>query len=129
MPSACRVRSTRSAISPRLATSTRANTSGSERSGDHHLLDLVRALADREDLGVAVETADRVLLDVAVAAVDLHRLLAAAHRQPPRLELRLRGGEREAAAGVLEQRRLVGEQAGGAARDARRPDPPRLPQQ
>ena len=40
------------------------------RRRDHHLLDLVGALADREDLGVAVEAADRVLLDVAVAAVD-----------------------------------------------------------
>ena len=47
-----------------------------ERPGDHHLLHLVGALADGEDLGVAVEAADGVLLDVAVAAVDLHGLLA-----------------------------------------------------
>src|ERR687892_1175546 len=112
MPSACRVRSTRSAISPRLATSTRANTSGSERAGDDHLLDLVRALADREDLGVAVEAADGVLLDVAVAAVDLHGLLGAAHREPAGLELGLGGGERERAAGVLQARGLVGQQPG-----------------
>src|SRR4051794_27582902 len=46
-----------------------------ELPGDHHLLDLVGALADGEDLRVAVEAADRVLLDVAVAAVDLDGLL------------------------------------------------------
>src|SRR4051812_22280420 len=40
---------------------------------DHHLLDLVGPLADREDLRVAVHPADRVFLDVAVSAVDLHR--------------------------------------------------------
>src|SRR5918994_7983300 len=67
-----------------------------QRPRDHHLLHLVGALADREDLGVAVEAADGVLLDVAVAAVDLHGLLRAAHREPARLELRLRGREREA---------------------------------
>jgi len=75
-----------------------------------HLLHLVGALADGEDLGVAVEAADRVLLDVAVAAVDLHRLLAGAHGQPAGLELRLRRGEREALAAVLLDRGLVGEQ-------------------
>jgi hypothetical protein len=31
--------------------------------GDHYLLDLVGALADREDLRVTVEAADRVPLD------------------------------------------------------------------
>ena len=74
---------------------------GAERARDHHLLDLVGALADREDLRVAVEAADRVLLDVAVAAVDLHGLLGAAHRQAAGLELRLGGGQREVAPGVL----------------------------
>src|ERR1700758_4497554 len=61
--------------------------SGSEGAGDHHLLHLVGALADREDLRVAVEPADRVLLDEAVAAVDLHRLLGGAHRKPAALQL------------------------------------------
>src|SRR4051794_11110775 len=94
-PSRRSVRITRRAISPRLATSTDSNTSGPERAGDDHLLHLVRALADGEDLRVPVHAADRVLLDVAVAAVDLHRLLGAADRQPAGLELGLGGGERE----------------------------------
>jgi hypothetical protein len=78
---------------------------GAQRPRDHHLLDLVGALADGEDLRVAVEAAHRVLLDVAVAAVDLDGLLGAAHRQAPGLELGLRGGQREVLARVLEQRR------------------------
>src|SRR3954452_18607508 len=94
MPSRRRVRITRRAISPRLATRTDSNTSGPERPGDHHLLHLVGAFPDGEDLGVPVHAADRVLLDVAIAAVDLHRLLGAAHRQPTGLELGLRGGQR-----------------------------------
>src|ERR687897_3916681 len=80
-----------------------------QRPRDHHLLHLVGALADREDLGVAVEAADGVLLDVAVAAVDLDGLLGRAHGQPPGLQLRLRRDERERLAAVLEQRRPVGE--------------------
>src|SRR3954454_8049085 len=84
-----------------------------ERSRDNHLLHLVGAFADGEDLGVAVEAADGVLLDVAISAVDLHRLLARAHGEAARLELGLRRGEAEVLAGVLEQRSLVGEEAGG----------------
>ena len=84
--------------------------SGDERPRDHHLLDLVGALTDREDLRVAVEAAHRILLHVAVAAVDLDRLLGAADRQAPRLELRLRRRQREVAARVLLHRRLVNEQ-------------------
>ena len=40
---------------------------------DHHALHLVRALADLEDLLVAVKAGDRVLVHEAVAAVDLER--------------------------------------------------------
>ena len=40
---------------------------------DDHPLDLAGALADLEDLGVAVEPGDRVLLHEAVAAEDLRR--------------------------------------------------------
>src|ERR1700759_652301 len=111
MPSPCSVRRTRRAISPRFATSTESNTLGPERAGDDHLLHLVGALADGEDLRVPVHAADRVLLDVAVAAVDLHGLLGAAYGEPAGLELRLRGGQREVAALVLEPRGLVDEEA------------------
>src|ERR1700742_1526111 len=87
--------------------------SGSERAGDDHLLHLVGALADGEDLRVAVHAADRVLLDVAVAAVDLDGLLGTAHREAAGLELRLGRGQREVAALVLLHRGLVDEQARG----------------
>src|SRR5918992_4338632 len=96
-----------------LVVSRAARNSAAERAGDHHLLDLIGALADGEDLRVAVEAADGVLLDVAVAAVDLHRLLGRAHRQAARLQLRLRRRQAEGAAGVLLARRLVGQEPGG----------------
>src|SRR5256885_10146424 len=89
----------------------RTRRSGAQRARDDHLLDLVGALADRQDLRVAVEAAHRVLLDVAVAAVDLHGLLARPHREPSRLELGLRRREAEVAARVLLERGLVDEQA------------------
>src|SRR5207302_8825866 len=76
---------------------------------DDHPLDFVRALADLEDLLVAVEPRDRVLLHVAVAAVDLERPVRDAVRQLARVELRHRGFLRERAALVLEPRRLVDE--------------------
>ena len=106
---------------PRPAPAPRAGGDGlrlhlrlaAELAGYHHLLDLVGALADREDLGVAVEAADRVLLDVAVAAVDLDRLLGRSDREAAGDQLRLRGGEGERLAGVLLQRGAPGEQAGG----------------
>src|SRR6187549_2643516 len=81
-----------------------------ELARDHHLLDLVGALADREDLGVAIEAADRVLLDEAVAAVDLHRLLGRFDREAAGDQLRLGGGEGERLAGVLLQRGPPGQQ-------------------
>src|SRR5215212_746440 len=100
-----------SAAPRRAVVRSRDRPSRAEGAGDHHLLHLVGALADREDLGVAVEPAHRVLLDVAVAAVDLNGFLGAAHGQPAGLELRLRGGQRERALGVLEPRGLVREQS------------------
>ena len=42
-----------------------------EPAGDDHALDLGRALADLQDLGVAVEPRDGVLLHEAIAAEDL----------------------------------------------------------
>ena len=58
-----------------------ADARGAERPRDHEALDLVGALADREDLRVAVEAADGVLLDVAVAAVDLDGLVGGLERR------------------------------------------------
>ena len=52
---------------------TEAEALEAEVLGDHHPLHLVRALADLEDLLVAVEARDRVLVHEAVAAVDLER--------------------------------------------------------
>ena len=72
-----------------------------EGARDHHLLHLVGALADGEDLRVTVEPADGVLLDVPVAPVDLDRLLGRAHREPAGDQLRLRRRQGEVLAGVL----------------------------
>src|SRR4051812_34806704 len=66
-----------------------------ESASDDHLLDLIRAFPDGEDLGVAVEAAHRVLLDVAVAPVDLDRFLGRADRQAAGDQLCLSGGQRE----------------------------------
>src|SRR5439155_16797177 len=86
---------------------------GAQSASDDHLLHLIGALSDGEDLGVAVEAAHRVLLDIAVAAVDLDRLLGAADGQAPCLELRLGGGQGELRLAVLEARGLVDEQPAG----------------
>src|SRR3982074_1772156 len=81
-----------------------------ERAGDNHLLHLVGALADRQDLRVTVEAAHWVLLDVAVPAVDLDGLLGAPYREPARLQLRLCRRQGEVALRVLLARRLVDQQ-------------------
>src|ERR1700742_4057808 len=87
--------------------------SGPERPCDDHLLDLVGALADGQDLRVAVEAADRILLDVAVAAVDLDGLVGRLDGQAAGLQLGLRGGQTEGLARVLEHGGLVDEQPRG----------------
>src|SRR5579862_1511824 len=51
-----------------------------EVASDEHALDLGGALADLEDLGVAVEASDRRLVHVAVAAEDLRGLAGVDHR-------------------------------------------------
>src|SRR6188472_2712511 len=79
--------------------------------GDHHPLHLVRALADLEDLLVAVEAGDRKLVHEAVTAVDLESLVDDAVRELAGVELRHRRLERERAASVLEPCRLEDELA------------------
>ena len=66
--------------------------------GDDHALHLVRALADLEDLLVAVEARDRRLLHEPVAAVQLQRGVDDAVRELARVQLGLRRGEREVTA-------------------------------
>src|SRR6476646_1670128 len=80
-----------------LARQSSANAGKQERArlaqhlaGDHEPLDLLRALVDLRDLGVAHEALDRVLLDVAVAAEDLHRVGRHGHGDVAALELRHR---------------------------------------
>src|SRR6476619_1463887 len=77
------------------------------------MLNILGYMVDRADLGVAVEAADRVLLDVAVAAVDLDGLLGRFDGEAARDQLRLGGGQREGLAGVLLERGAPGQQAGG----------------
>src|ERR1700742_109128 len=53
--------------------------SEAQLAGDEHPLDLGRALADLQDLGVAVEAADRVFVHEAVAAEDLGGVAGVVH--------------------------------------------------
>src|SRR5581483_4259829 len=69
--------------------------------GNHHALHLVGAFADLEDLLVAVEARDRVLVHEPVAAVDLQRPVRSAVRELAGVELRHRRGSRERPALVL----------------------------
>src|SRR5215472_6232137 len=69
--------------SPGLRASRAACTSRLElrqqMTGNDKLLDLRRALVDLRDLGVAEVSLDLVLLDEAVAPVDLHRVRGHPH--------------------------------------------------
>src|ERR1043165_4226664 len=54
--------------------------------GLHHLVDLAGAFVDHRPLAVAIEPADRILVGVAVGAVDLHGIPGGAlgcHRGEP----------------------------------------------
>jgi hypothetical protein len=53
--------------------------SAAEMASDHNSLDLVRALADLENLGVAVEPRNGVFVHVPVPAVDLDGFGRGAH--------------------------------------------------
>jgi len=63
-------------------------------------------------LASAVEAAHRILLDVPVAAVDLHSLLVARTASRPRLELGLGGGQGKRLTLIFEPGGPVGEQPG-----------------
>src|SRR5881227_1588950 len=93
------------------ASSTTSPDRESQLAADDEPLDLARALADLEDLRVAVEAADRRLVDETRAAEDLRRVASGVDRGFGRVELRHRRGLLERSPAVLEPRRLVGEQA------------------
>src|SRR3954447_7705672 len=80
---------------------------------DDHPLHLIRSLADLEDLLVAVEARDGVLVHEPVAAVDLERPVRDAVRELAGVELGHRGLLREWAALVLEPCCAVDERAPG----------------
>src|SRR3954464_7774329 len=79
--------------------------------GDHEPLDLRGALVDLEQLRVAHQLLDGVLLHVPVAAEDLHGVGRHLHRRVGREALRERRVERGAVAAVEHPGRLPGEQA------------------
>src|SRR5512138_3685197 len=81
--------------------------------GDDHSLDLVRALVDLGDLGVAHEALDRELAGIAVAAEDLHRVGGHLHGGIGGQALRGRGLERGAGDPVIDE-------AGGVVHDQAR---------
>src|SRR3954470_6942939 len=91
-----------------------ATPSAPHRAGDHEALDLVRALVDLRDLRVAHHPLDGVLVDVAVAAEDLHRLDRHGHRGVRREQLCHRRPLAEPAlAAIGDRARLVEQLAGG----------------
>ena len=81
--------------------------------GDHEALDLGGALVDLEELRVAHQLLDRVLLHVAVAAEDLDRVGRHLHRRVGGEALRERRVQRRALAAVDQPRRLPREQPRG----------------
>src|SRR4051812_8269790 len=81
--------------------------------GDYQTLDLGRALVELHDLRVAHQLLDGVLLDEAVAAVDLHGVSCDLHRRVCREALRVRRDERVALALVEQEGRVPRHQARG----------------
>src|SRR3954454_15360348 len=79
--------------------------------GNHEALDLGRSLVDLEELRVAHQLLDGVLLHVPVAAEDLDRVGRDLHRGVGCEPLRVRRLERRSLALVEEPRGLPGEQA------------------
>src|SRR5437588_10168584 len=80
--------------------------------GDHHALNLIRPLADLQDLLVAVQARDWVLVHETVAAVNLETPVRRPVRKLPGEELRHRGGAAEVASFVLFPGGLVDEATG-----------------
>src|SRR5258705_4342543 len=94
----------------RPETSTSIATREKYLPGDHQALDLRSALVDLEQLRIAHQLLDRVLLDVAVAAEDLDGIGRDLHRRVGCEALRVRRLQRRALALVEQPRGLPGEQ-------------------
>src|ERR1700722_14726528 len=92
---------------------TMASVLAAEFAGDHEALDLVGALADLQDLRVAVEAGDVAIEQVAGAAEDLHRLADHARRHLAGLQLGHGGLLLERLARIAPRGRVVGEPPGG----------------
>src|SRR5271170_5131784 len=71
---------------------------------DYHALNLAGSLADGAELYIAIVLLRRIVLDKAVAAVQLHRLIADAHRHFARVEFRHRRLASHTLARVFEHR-------------------------
>src|SRR4051812_6553277 len=85
---------------------------GEDPAGDHEPLDVARALADLGELRVAQEAPDRVVLDVAVAAMEQQRRVRRSAGDLRRVELRLRGREPVVPSLVAQPRRPIDEGPG-----------------
>src|SRR5579883_1201166 len=83
-----------------------------EFAGDDQALDFAGAFADGAELDVAVELFGGVILEEAVAAVNLHALVGGAHRGFAGIELGHRRLAGDGAALILEPGGAAGEQAG-----------------
>src|SRR5262245_43890333 len=86
---------------------------GEERPRDHDALDLAGAFVDTLDSRVAPVALYRVVAGVAVAAVELHRVVADAACSLRGVELGHRGLAGEGSPLLLEPRGAVGQQARG----------------
>src|ERR1017187_353603 len=80
---------------------------------DDQPLNFAGALANRAQLYIAVKLLGGIVLDKSIAAVNLHALVGAAHRNLAAVELRHRGLERGLHTGILHRGRAMSEQAGG----------------
>src|SRR6187399_731937 len=87
-----------------------SGSSGQELARDDQPLNLARPLADRGQLHVAEVFLGRVVLDEAVAAVNLDAVVGDLDRDLAGIQLRHRRLERRLAAELLEIRGVVGQE-------------------
>src|SRR5579883_2670073 len=85
---AARARARRSPSTMRTAACCAVKLFLQQLTRDHKALNLARAFANGAELDVAIELFDRVVLDEAVAAVNLQRLVGHTHRNFRRKQFR-----------------------------------------